>query len=116
MKIHEELAAQHRVFEQKVNYYKAKVKNLVTEENARIANVNADAQAKANETNAVALKEYDTLMKAYQGLVTKQTQEFEAKRQKEIKELAALRINVHTKFQPLIDEFLTKLGEKKEEK
>jgi hypothetical protein len=113
--IHEELAAQHRIFEQKVNYYKAMVKNMVTEENARIANVNADAQAKVNEVNSAKMKEYDTLARTYNGLVTKQTQDFEAKRQREIKELAALRINVHSKFQPLIDEFLEKLGEKKEE-
>jgi len=36
--LHKNISAIHRQFEQKVNYYKAKVKNLVTLENARIAN------------------------------------------------------------------------------
>ena len=50
-KTHEELAAVHREYEQKVNYYKAKVKNLVTAENARIAAENGIKQAKVNQKN-----------------------------------------------------------------
>jgi hypothetical protein len=36
MELHEEVAELHRKHEQRVNYFKAKVKNLVSDENARI--------------------------------------------------------------------------------
>jgi hypothetical protein len=45
MELHEELAGLHRGYEQKVNYFKAKVKNAVTAENARIAKENAIAES-----------------------------------------------------------------------
>ncbi len=47
----EELAAKHREFEQRVNYFKAMVKNLVTTRNAQIAKHNADIQNAAAKTN-----------------------------------------------------------------
>ena len=59
--IHEELATLHRQYEQRVNYFKAKVKNLVTEENARIARENGDLQAVANNFNKKLLEEYKNL-------------------------------------------------------
>lgn len=40
---HEEFASKHREYNQRVNYFKAKVKNLVNDENARIAGENAKA-------------------------------------------------------------------------
>jgi hypothetical protein len=56
--IHEQLAALHRGYEQKVNYFKAKVKNSVTSENARIAKERADIQSEVNEINSKQDVEY----------------------------------------------------------
>jgi hypothetical protein len=108
--IHEELATLHRQHEQRVNYFKAKVKNLVTEENARIARENGDLQAVANNTNKKLLEEYKLAYSAVQDNVLKEQQEFESSRQEEIKAVASLRINVDIRFQSVIDEFLSQLG------
>jgi len=113
MSIHEELAARHREHEQKVNYYKAKVKNLTTEENARISKVNADAQAEVQKENANLMNSYNVEFKSYNDFLLKEKHEFEAERQKAIKEIAALRIEVNPRFQEVIDEFLNKLDKDK---
>ena len=110
--LHETLAAEHRKFEQKVNYFKAKVKNLETEENARISRVNADAQAIVAKENGDMMSDYNTKVKAYHEEVLKEEHEFEAKRQDEIKKIAALRIDVHPIFQSLVTDFLKKLEDK----
>ena len=106
LEIHEELANTHREYEQKVNYFKSKVKNAVTKENARIANENGDAVAKANEANQILRDEYRKLNEEWSAFVRKETQEFEAKRQGRIEAAVALKIDVAPRFQPVVDEFL----------
>jgi hypothetical protein len=108
--LHEDLSGLHREYEQKVNYYKAKVKNLVTLENARIARVNADNQSAANEVNDKLITEYKTARQAWLAQVSKATNEFEEARQKETAQIAALRIEVSPIFKEVIDGFLSKLG------
>ena len=110
--LHEKFASEHRKYEQKVNYFKSKVKNLVTEENARISNINADKQAEAGKENASLIADYNTRLKAYNDEILKQKHSFESNRQSEIKKIAALRINVHSNFKPLVDEFLKMLEDK----
>jgi hypothetical protein len=107
--VHEELAALHRKYEQRVNYFKAKVKNLVTEQNARVARINAEAQAEMNAQNAVISNNYDTAYGMYQQEVLREQQEFEAQKQNDIKTIAALRIDVDPRFQSVIDTFLKQL-------
>lgn len=109
LKVHEELAALHRKSEQRVNYFKAKVKNLVTEENARISRENAEMQAQANAKNSVLLKEYQNAYTQYEQELLQEKQEFEAKRQDNIKNLASLRILVDARFQVVVDMFLKQL-------
>ncbi len=104
--LHNELAAEHRKHEQRVNYFKAKVKNLVTSENARIANVNAQAMAEVNAHNEKARGEFQKLMGDFNDNVKKERQLFEKKRQEEIKEIAGLRIDVDPRFQPVIDTYM----------
>ena len=107
--IHEELAALHRGYEQKVNYFKAKVKNAVTSENARIQRERADIQSRANAENEKLRREYaDACSKFYEER-KKASQEFEAKRQERIQEAANLKINVAERFQDVVDEFLNQL-------
>jgi hypothetical protein len=109
LEVHEELAALHRKSEQRVNYFKAKVKNLVTEENARIARANADAQADANSTNSVLLSKYQNAYTLYQQEVMKESQTFESQRQDAIKQIASLRILVDQRFQVVVNTFLRQL-------
>ena len=107
--IHEELAALHRGYEQKVNYFKAKVKNAVTSENARIQRERADIQSRANAENEKLRREYaDACSKFYEER-KKASQEFEAKRQERIQETANLKINVAERFQGVVDTFLNQL-------
>jgi len=106
---HEELAAIHRSHEQRVNYFKAKVKNLVTEENARIAKENALGQAEVNKANEALRLEYTNKHLAYMEAVKVEREEFERGRQLAIQSAAALRISVDPRFQETIDSFLKQL-------
>jgi uncharacterized protein YlxW (UPF0749 family) len=112
--VHEDLAKLHRGYEQRVNYFKAKVKNLVTAENARIANINADAQSEAETLNNQAQSAYDTAFKAYSEKVKTVRAEFEKQRQAKIKEIAGMRISVDARFQDTIDTFLNQLTDEQE--
>ena len=107
MSVHENIAAEHRVHEQRVNYYKAKVKNLVSDENARIQRVNADKAAEFLRLEKEAHEKYQLAMDAYNGEVLRLTMEFNSQRELDIKAAAALRINVDPRFQHVIDMFIT---------
>ena len=109
--LHNDLAGEHRKFEQRVNYFKAKVKNLVTTENARIANENANAQSEANAFNQTVRGEFQKLYADYQEAVRKESHEFEKSRQDNIKVIAGLRIDVDTRFQETIDLYLKQVTE-----
>jgi len=105
--IHEQIANEHRVYEQRVNYFKAKVKNLVSDENARIQKENAD-KAKAFELEEQRInEEYRAAMNTYRTQLIAETSSFSAKREQAIKDAAALRISVDPRFQDVIDMFIT---------
>jgi hypothetical protein len=105
--IHEQIANEHRTYEQRVNYYKAKVKNLVSDENARIQKENAD-RAKAFELEEQRInEEYRAAMNTYRTQLIAETSSFSADREKAIKDAAALRISVDPRFQGVIDMFIT---------
>ena len=112
--IHNELAKLHREYEQKVNYFKAKVKNLVTIENARIAKHNADLQNAAAKTNNDSQITYETEMKKANEQSNNIRVEFEKTRQARISEIAKMRIDIDPRYQSVIDEFLTQLPDNKE--
>ncbi len=114
LKIHEQLADLHRGYEQRVNYFKAKVNNLVTLENARIAKVNADEQNRVNEINNSIDTTYAMEYNAWLGRQRKDAQEFEAGRNTRMKETSELRIEVSPLFKPTIDGFLKVLGEEED--
>ena len=107
--IHEELAAAHRGYEQKVNFFKSKVKNLTTLENARIAKVNSDATQEALKINNDLAADYRTAEKAYNEQVKQLHADFEMERQATIKQVAALRIEIDPRFQKVIDFFIDRL-------
>lgn len=107
--IHNNLAALHRKYEQRVNYFKAKVKNLVTEENARISKVNADEQAIVNNSNKKMEDTFSELLRVYRAENLRLIQDFEKTRQEDIQKVASLRITVDTRFQPTVDRYLKEL-------
>jgi len=104
--LHEELAAIHRKHEQRVNYFKAKVKNLVTTENARLAK---EFQDRLNEYNQKVSEENTRYEKVYSEWNKARTEAVAAhniKVQEEIKLAAAVRIQVDARFQEVINHFL----------
>jgi hypothetical protein len=103
---HEELAKLHREYEQRVNYFKAKVKNLVTMENARIAKANADVINEYNELESQNNAEYQVLYSEWLSARKLAHQEAEVERENLTKDTAALRISVDPRFQDVIDMFL----------
>ena len=109
--LHEKLAGVHRNYEQRVNYFKAKVKNLVTTENARIAKENAVKEASVAEANQKVLSDYNKVKEEWQANYRKASHLFEEARQNEIKETAALRIAIDPRFQSVIDMFLKDVAE-----
>jgi hypothetical protein len=107
LELHEALAGAHREYEQRVNYFKAKVKNLVTAENARIARANADEQARVNAINQKIQAEFESAQKAWLGDEQKEIFNFQEHIENHIKEIASYRIQVPARFQPVIDMFIT---------
>ena len=112
--IHNDLAGAHRQYEQRVNFFKAKVKNLTTTENARIAKHNADLQNNAAKVNNDLQLAFETASKKANEDANNIRAEFEKTRQQNISEIAALRISIDSRFQAAIDEFLTKLPDSQE--
>lgn len=108
--IHNELAAKHRQYEQRVNYFKAKVKDLTTAENARIARHNADGYNKINAANEILNNQYQKEYQTYMAELTRLREVLELQRQTEISEIASLRINVDPRFQDVIDIYLNQLN------
>lgn len=104
--LHEELAALHRKYEQRVNYFKAKVKNLVTNENARLAK---EYQDRVNEYNQKVSEEnsrYEKLYTEWNKARTEAVAAHNIKVEEDIKAASAVRIQVDARFQEVIDMFL----------
>lgn len=104
--LHEEFSAIHREAEQKVNYIKAKMENLMTLENARIAEVNSEEVTRVSNLNASMREEYTNANKQWREGYKAAEQLFEAKRNKEVQEAAGLKIKTAPQFQKTVDEIL----------
>jgi len=107
LELHEELAQAHRSFEQRVNYFKAKVKNLVTDENARIQKLNAERLGERNKLQSDLDQEWSLQYTAWSNQREEDEKHFESERELRIKDAAALRISVDSRFQDVIDLFIT---------
>ena len=109
LSVHEQLAALHRGFEQRVNYFKSKIKNATTSENARIQKERGIIQARVNNENAEAANNYKLAYDKWSGEERQAQHEFEEKRQARIQEAVNLKIEVAERFQDVVDEFLSQL-------
>lgn len=103
--LHNKLAGEHRKFEQRVNYFKARIKNYVTEKNAVISKENSEKQNKVNAANEVINEKYSKEFSSYSAKILAEKQTFEAERLEEIKRLAALRIEIDPEFQLVVDKY-----------
>lgn len=106
--LHESLSNLHQELEQRVNYFKAKIKNLVTLKNAEIANENAQKLADDNAHNSVLREDYQKEYKKWAENQQVLQKKFEAERLDTLREISALRIQVDPRFQPIVDELLGK--------
>lgn len=104
--LHEELSKLHKTHEARTNYFKAKVKNLVTIENGRISKLNADKQLEINNSNKELMTEYNDAMRVYSNEVTKIQNAYEIAKETKIKEAAVLKIKVDPRFQSVVDIFI----------
>jgi hypothetical protein len=109
LKIHEELAALHRGYEQKVNYFKSKIKNATTSENARVQKERGEIQAKVNQQHSDLANAYKLAYEEWTANQRKAQHEFEEKRQGKIQDAVNLKIEVAERFQDVVDEFLNQL-------
>ena len=105
MNIHEELAIIHREYESKVNYFKAKVKNLTTEENARRSKLNEVASNEYSKKDSDAAVRYSEAYIEYSNKVKNLANTFAVDKQAKLKEASTLRIEVDPRFQSIIDKF-----------
>lgn len=113
--LHERLAKLHGNFEQTVNYFKAKVKNLVTLTNAKIAQTNSEALNQAQNLYDAQMQKWDIEMQAIRDQIQIMQSDFEKYRNSEIATIASWRIQINSKFQSIIDEILEDLPIKGEE-
>jgi len=109
MTLHEVLAGHHRKYEQRVNYFKAKIKNLLTSKNSEISRSNSEKQNEINSKNKLVMEAFEKECNKWEGENSKALHLFEEKRQKRISEAAVMRIDVDGRFQKTIDTFLSSL-------
>lgn len=109
--LHEKLAKLHRIHEQKVNFYKSKVKNIVTEENTRIAKHNNDLVNKKELHDQEVDNVYYKSLEEYNKKVSSIKSQFEINRQEKIKEIASMRIFVDNRFKEVVDMFMESVKE-----
>jgi hypothetical protein len=79
--------------------------------NAEIAKDNAAEMAKVATENDKLMDAYRTDLSKYRDLIKVESNIFEAERLQTIKEVSALRIQVDSRFQPIVDELLGKSKE-----
>jgi len=111
MAVYELLSKLHGEANQKVNYFKAKINNLVTNENARIAKQNAIEINRVEVLNSSAREQYKIDNDAYSSREHAEIAEFESRKHTAISKIAALKIEVSPIFQDTITSVLNKTGE-----
>jgi hypothetical protein len=104
--LHENLANVHREYEQKVNYYKSKVKNLVSNKNIEISKINSDILTKAEVANKKLRQEYNELVNDYNTKLSLESLEFNENKEVQSKRISSLKIKIPTNLQPTVDKLL----------
>ena len=108
-KIHLQLVEIHRVHSQKLNYYKAKIKNQLADLNEENVKKNAEEYQKASSKYEKELQEYNEELRKYGERYHKALYTFQEEKEKEMKRIASLRIRIPEIFKPLVDTLLKKV-------
>lgn len=104
-KLHQDLSEKHRNAEKRVNYYKAKMLNLVNAKNTEIIRENKNGAAEVEKENALIRNQYNADYQAYIEALTAEKREFTASQLETVNEIAKLRIEVDPRFKLIIDEY-----------
>ena len=108
-KIHLQLVEIHRVHAQKLNYYKAKIKNQLSDLNEENAKKNSEEYQKASSKYEKELQEYNEELRKYGERYHKALFAFQEEKEKEMKKIASLRIRIPEVFKSLVDTLLKKV-------
>lgn len=106
MDIHNQLAALHRKYEQRVNYFKAKIARFFFEENIKISEENNNAIDLIKKENDQAMEKYAEEKRLFDIQDLQARQLFEKTRSEDLAKYSHLRIVVDVRFQPIISEVL----------
>lgn len=108
MNIHNEVSDVHTRANQRVNYFKAKAKNLANAKNIEIHKENARLkmiyQSNLNDANA----EYQNQLAAYNNMIEEMSETFYADRLKRLNEASKLKVVIDPRFQSVVDELIVK--------
>lgn len=106
--VYEQLIKKHREYEKEVNYFKAKVKNLVSDKNAEISNHNAKIQDQWKNESQEAFDEFRKQIKQinYENEIIKSN--LETLKQEKMKEIKDLKISIPEDFSDIYEEFKQK--------
>ena len=108
MNIHNEVSDVHTRANQRVNYFKAKAKNLANEKNIEIHKENARLkmiyQSNLNDANA----EYQNQLASYNNMIEEMSETFYADRAKRLNEASKLKVVIDPRFQSVVDELIVK--------
>lgn len=110
LELHNELSNQHREFERKVNYYKAKLKNAENTKNFQIEEQNAEKQREIQAKNDILQKDYREAYENWSISRNIAESEFEKNRFNLLRKISDLKITVEPYFQPILDKFNRKVG------
>lgn len=105
LNLHNDLSNQHREFEKKVNYYKAKLKNAENTKNSQIEEQNAEKQREIQTKNDMLQKDYRNLYENWSIGRNIAKSEFEKNRFSLLRKISDLKITVEPYFQPILDKF-----------
>lgn len=103
--IHNSIADKHTKANKRVNYFKAKIKNLTSAENQRIHTENARLRNEYNSLVSTRDAQYQMELTHYNSQLKELSSVFYADKEKRLNEASALRIVVAPRFQAVIDEY-----------
>jgi hypothetical protein len=112
-KVFFDLQEKHRSFEQRLNYYKARIANEVTDGNAKIKQIYANEARALQLEYAEAIRPYNDAHKQYSADMLEYNTLLEKRRLELIKHISGLKIVIPEKLQHIIDETAAKKEEKK---
>jgi hypothetical protein len=112
LNLHVQISKLHREHEQKVNYYKAKVKNLLTAANLEITKENSVKITNTENSNSSLNNAYYEKLNVWNNNLVLLRNKFEENRLNDLKLLNNLKIEIPFVFQQLVNTMLQTTNEK----